>query len=260
MSPLLNKTVLLTRSREQSAGEISMLEDAGAEVIAFPAIKILPKTQDGNITAALNELGNYNYIVFTSANAVKHFNGFLETGGKVIPRSVKVVCTGDKTAETCRKFNIDADIVPEEFSASSIIKYFSSMNLQGQKFLVPASNIARDELSSGLISLGADIVMLPIYEVAVNNEIPEMIEFIKTNKPDAFIFTSPSSFAAFNDLMKIENTAEYFFRKVVVAIGRTTENAISEKSVRVALVPETFTVENCVKELIKYYQKEYLLN
>jgi len=76
--PLEGKTVVITRPREQAASLVEPLEHLGAEVLLAPTIRIVPRTLDDEIVrVVVNDLSGYRLIIFTSANGVQVFLGYL---------------------------------------------------------------------------------------------------------------------------------------------------------------------------------------
>ena len=78
--PLAGRTVVVTRPREQAASLLGPLEALGAEVLLVPTIRIDPRPLDDEVAAVLGELAAYQLVVFTSANAVRVFAGYLARG------------------------------------------------------------------------------------------------------------------------------------------------------------------------------------
>ena len=71
MLPLKNKTVLITRSADQSEDFINKLQDLGANTIALPLIETTATNQH-ELTTLFNTK-KYDWLIFTSTNAVKFF-------------------------------------------------------------------------------------------------------------------------------------------------------------------------------------------
>ncbi len=71
--PLFGKRVLVTRPREQAAELVERLEAMGAEAIEAPMIRILPPDDYAPLDEACARAGAFDWIVFTSANAVDAF-------------------------------------------------------------------------------------------------------------------------------------------------------------------------------------------
>lgn len=257
-SSLKNKVIVITRSGDQAYESAKKLESLGAKVIPFPTIKIVPVKVFNHFDTYTENLSNFDYIVFTSENAVKYSIERLQERNLGIPDDVKIVCVGEKTASKCDEYKIKVDIIPDDFTAKGLLKYFESHDILEKKFFIPSSEIARKELKEDLIAKGADVVQIPIYDVALpdKDETEKNLELIKSNKPDLFIFTSPSTFKNYLTICKIDNAKNYFSDFDVAAIGPTTADAIKDKGVSVDVVPDTFTMDGLIDSILDFYSNK----
>src|SRR5512139_3260885 len=120
------KQILITRPRAQADDFAERLQAAGFEPIFFPVIEIRPIENNVELEQALANLNNYDWIVFTSVNAVKVVfdnpglpKGNQGLGGKGL--GVRVAAIGPKTAEALQARGIWPDFVPDEYVAESIL-------------------------------------------------------------------------------------------------------------------------------------------
>ena len=256
-SSLKNKTIVVTRSNDETSESIKKLESLGAKIILFPTIKIVPIKLFNHFDTYAERLSTFDFIVFTSENAVKYSMERLKETGTTIPSEIKIICVGSKTADKCKEYNINVDIIPDDFSAKGLLSYFESGNIIEKRFFIPSSEIARNELKMGLIKQGAEVSQIQIYDVALpdKKEIDKGIQLISSNKPDLFIFTSPSTFDNFLKILGIDNPKIYFENYNVAAIGPTTAKAIEDKGVKVDITPESFTMDALTISIIDYYSK-----
>ena len=65
--------VLITRPRSQADSFADALTKAGFEPIFFPVIEIRPFEENVALDRAIEKLGCYDWIVFTSVNGVEAF-------------------------------------------------------------------------------------------------------------------------------------------------------------------------------------------
>ena len=253
--PLLNKTIVITRSVEQSEASVTVFNELGANVILFPTIKITDPDDYNLFDNAIKHWNKFDYLIFTSANAVQKFiDRIAELNILLNFNNIKTIVTGSKTAEVCKQNNIFVNFIPKEYSAANIIENIKNV-IKDKNVFIPCSAIARDELSAGLIDAGAIVTKVPVYDVGLPNEedISEHLELLKNSGTDVFIFTSPSTFKNFLTIMKIENPEKYFSDFIVAAIGTTTEAAIKGFNVRVDIVPKIFTMDSLAEEIINYF-------
>ncbi|MDQ7817589.1 MAG: uroporphyrinogen-III synthase [Melioribacteraceae bacterium] len=253
MNHIKGKRILITKSAEDCGIVFNDLVSMGAEIVYFPTIKIVPTYNSLDLTELISNSGQYDYVVFTSANAVAVFSNLVIEYKPDLSRT-KVAVIGNGTAEACRSNGIFVHLIPGEFSAKGLLKRFSEKDIKGKKILVPCSSIAREELNIGLTELGADVNNLPIYDTVFADpaELVSELKFINEHKPDLFVFTSPSSFHGFKNILNIDSTHNYFSEKIICAIGTTTEDTIIKLGLTVNIVPDNFSLRG-IAEAIKYY-------
>lgn len=109
--PLLGRSVVVTRAREQASGLAAQLADLGAEVIQFPTIDIKPLEDYSSVDDAVRNLGAYDWLIFTSANGVKCFWERLEAQGLDARAlyGLQVAAIGPATAQAVRTHGIVPD-------------------------------------------------------------------------------------------------------------------------------------------------------
>lgn len=255
MNTLKNKTILVTKSKSEAEKSIRQLADQGAEIIYFPTIKVLPLTNSPELNDALNMFGRFDYLVFTSTNAVEVFSDIVKKK-KLDLSKLKIAAVGKSTSEECENLGFTVDIIPDEFSAEGLIYKFSEFELTNKKIFIPGSSLSRGELNIGLSELGAQVFSVPIYDVVKNDLVNLKAEHQKIQKkhPGIFIFTSPSSFGNFLKLMNVSDVEKFFGRSLLCAIGTTTENAIREKGLAVHIVPKIFSLHGVAEAIIEYFQ------
>ena len=254
--PLKGKTIVITRTIEQSKESASALTSLGANVIIVPTLEIVPPTDWSKFDYVLSHPEKIDFIIFTSVHSVQMFaKRCQEIGSLINYNRTKVVAIGNKTSSYCHKNNISVNIIPEKFSAEGVIDALSKYNLKNKVVFIPRSAIGREELPKGLKDLGASIKSVPVYNVAIpsGNRLKENLNELNSSDVDLFIFTSPSTFENFLQIAGIKNPYQYFSRFDVAAIGPTTKEAIEEKKVKVKILPDEYTINGLIKKIVEYY-------
>jgi uroporphyrinogen III methyltransferase/synthase len=117
---LFGRRVVVTRAREQASELSALLTAAGAAVVEVPAIVVEDPSDGGDaLRATVGRLGEYAWVVFTSANAVERFFACVDDARALGGRSVAAI--GPGTAEALRRAGINADLVPERFVAEALL-------------------------------------------------------------------------------------------------------------------------------------------
>jgi uroporphyrinogen-III synthase len=256
--PLKNKTIVLTRTIEQSKESAAIFSELGADVIVFPTLEIVPPNSWDNFDEAILSSHKIDFIVFTSAHAVTMFSKrCIELNKQYDFETVKVVAVGNKTKSVCEENDIRVDIVPKKFSGEGVVEELSKYDLKDKIVFIPRSAIGREGLPKGLEELGAKIITVPIYNVSLPSKesIKQNIDQLNSSKPDVFIFTSPSTFENFLIIMNINNPVSYFKNYDVAAIGPTTKSAIENNRVKVSIMPDEFTIKGLANKMVEFYNK-----
>ena len=250
MFPLRSKTIVITRTVEQSKESSEVFRQLGANVIIFPTLDIVPPDSWIEFDTAVTSKSRIDFIIFTSAHAVKMFVKRSEELGIVYDfNRIKIVAVGNKTSAVCEKNKIPVHIIPKKFSGAGVIEELSSYDLK-EKI------IFREELPGGLEKLGAILKTAPVYNVSLpsKEKIKDSMDVLNNNKPDLFIFTSPSTFENFLQIINVSDPVQYFNNYDVAAIGPTTKTAIENKSVHVNIIPDEYTIDGLAKAIIEFYK------
>ena len=191
--PLFGKKILVTRARAQSSKFSSALKNLGAQVVEFPTIKIAaPSDNFQSLDAAIKNLQNFDWIIFTSANGVEKFFERLNVHGLDARALKKVAAIGSATAEKLSNVGIIADVVPKNFVAEDLANALKNF-VNGKKILIARAEIARDILPEMLKNFGAEVTIAPAYQTLT--EQPAQIDF---NALDLITFTSSSTVKKLN--------------------------------------------------------------
>ena len=255
--PLFGKVVVTTRAEKQSDSLIQMLEERGAEPFPCPAIQTIPPKDWAPLDQALEQLLSYDGIIFTSVNGVRFFTQRLREKDKDIRelKDVRVYAIGPKTADAVRGLNIRVDTVPENFVAESLIESMGKENVEGKKFLLPRAAVAREILPDTLRKMGAAVDVAPAYQtVAPVTPDPEFLKQLQEGTIDVITFTSSSTVNNFMDRLDKDHHA-FLNQTTVACIGPVTKKTAEERGLRIAIVPEEYTVEALVSAIEAFYVK-----
>lgn len=257
--PLKNKTIVLTRTIEQSKESAAIFSELGADVIVFPTLEIVPPNNWDKFDEVILSSQKIDFVVFTSAHAVTMFiKRCNELNKQVDFEKIKIVAVGNKTKSVCEENMIKVDIIPKKFSGEGVVEELSKFDLKDKLVFIPRSAIGREGLPKGLEELGAKIITVPVYNVSLpsRESIQQNVEQLNSSKPDVFIFTSPSTFENFLIIMSINNPVSFFKSYDVAAIGPTTKSAIENSKVKVSLMPDEYTIKGLANKMIEYFNKK----
>lgn len=255
---LKNKNIVLTRVKEQSAQSVMDLEALGANVICFPTIKISPIINDPVLDKTLTNIKDFNSIIFTSVNAVKYFVlRIKKLKVEFNPTDFYVISIGKKTSDYCKQVGIDVSFESSLFTSESLIKELSNIDLVNKKIILPSSSLSKPEQYKTLEKLGAKVTSIPIYRNETNDveNLAEEIDILKNAKIDLYIFTSPSTFYSFSEIMEIKDHKKYFVNKSIAVIGPVTKEALNKVGIEPNIIPQNFSMNYLIEAITKFYSK-----
>ncbi len=254
--PLLGKTVVVTRAREQASTTVAMLEYEGAEVIECPTIEIRPlaETEKASLQEAVANMGRYHWLIFTSANGVRCFMEELFSMGfdtrQLAP--VKLAAIGPATAEALHHYSLKADFVPEKFVAESVAEgLIQQGNMQGSRILLARAKEARDVLPVELEKAGAQVDVVPVYETVPHaGQIDDVIKRIEECSLDCVSFASSSTVHNFLTYIPAETLRQH--PEIHLAcIGPVTAKTLESYGLQVDIQAEEYTLPSLVAAISK---------
>ena len=258
-APLAGRRIVVTRSRAQARVLRELLEADGAEVVEVPVIRIAPPDDYGPVDAAIERLAEYDWVVFTSQNAVDAFFDRLlqaRAGGIGDLDRPRVAVIGPATARALRSRGLRPALAPQRFVAEALVEAFADEvaagaprgDLRGTRILLPRAAEARSVLPDGLRALGASVDVVPVYRVEAElDQHPEMRRRL-SSAVDAVTFTSPSTVRNFVELLGAD-ASRLLGGALVACIGPVTAAAARSRGLRVGLVADTYTVPGLVDAL-----------
>jgi uroporphyrinogen III methyltransferase/synthase len=255
--PLFGKRILVTRSREQAGALSELLVLEGAEPIEIPTIKIEPAPSQEHLDDALSRLSEFHWLLFTSVNGVEAFFERLHQHGLDSRKlyGLKVCAIGEVTATVLRKYGIQADLMPREYSSQGILACLREEGIKGKHLLLPCSQVVSKELVHGLSELGAEVKPVVVYRtLPVASGDSKAKGLLINGDVDAITFTSPSTVQGLITLMK--GDVEALNKAVIACIGPVTSAAATESGLRVDVIPKRYTVNGLVEALAERYRKE----
>lgn len=191
MHTLHNKRILITRTRHQASDLVAQLEALGAIPILIPTIEIVPPETYAPLDAALAQLEAWDWLLFTSANAVEVFAD--RRVANAIPKKIAVI--GPATAKAVQGIGLHIDLIPPRYVAESLAESLTP-EASGKRFLLIRAAEARDVLPEALTHAGAHVTIAEAYR---NRTPPESIPALQqlfaspATYPDAITFTSAST-------------------------------------------------------------------
>ncbi len=255
--PLFGWRVLVPRTKEQSAALSNRLRSFGAVPEEVPTISVEPPRNPQQMDKAVRGLveGRYEWIAFTSVNAVKAVREKFEEYGLDARAfsGLKIAAVGDKTAGSLLEWGLRPDLVPpaESQSAAGLLEVFPEYDEvldPINRVFLPRADIATENLVAGLIDLGWECDDVTAYRTVRAAPPPAPTrDAIKSGKFDAVVFTSSSTV---RNLVGIAGKPHP--STVIAAIGPATAKTAEEHGLRVDVMAPKPDVEVLVEALASF--------
>ncbi|MGB8328887.1 MAG: uroporphyrinogen-III C-methyltransferase, partial [Polyangiales bacterium] len=195
--PLFGKRIVVTRAVQQSGSLAALLRDEGAQPILAPTIRIGPPPDPGPLLDAVTHLDRYDWIVFTSANAVEAVFSAIVQGGLDLRAlaGAKVCAIGSKTGGALAAGGIRADLIPDDARAEGVLAALRPLLGDRARVLLPRAEVAREILPSSLRDAGATVDVVVAYQNLPPEpaEIQRIRDLVDPAESDAVLFTSSST-------------------------------------------------------------------
>lgn len=222
--PLAGYKVLLTRPRELQSETAAKLREKGAEVLELPAIRTEAIGDSRELMEAIQQLEDYQWVVFTSPTGVKVFFEKLMEAHKDIRHlgKAKIAVIGQGTAKKLQERCLYPDLMPEVYDGDSLGEALAEQCVPGDRILIPRAEKGNANLVRLLEEAGAKVEDVATYRTVYEQSvlIDEKKEF-DLGGIDCAVFTSASTVKGF-----VEGTPGLNYTKVRAAcIGKQTKAA-----------------------------------
>lgn len=255
--PLLGRTIVVTRARAQASGFAEMLRSAGARVLEYPTIEIVPPSDFGSLDSAIDQLQSYDYIVFTSANGVaRFFERLLAKSKDSRAFHGRLICAvGESTAAALRDRGVIADIVPEKFQSSALVPLLPP-DMKSKRLLLVRAADGRDDVLDATRSRGGVADLAVAYQnVPVRDSADLVVAQLAVGTIDLISFTSSSTVDNFFEALDPASRDLAMTSTLFASIGPVTSEALRRWNAGVALEAPEATVESLADAIIRHFGK-----
>lgn len=225
------------------------LQELGAEVLTRPLIRIEPPEDPEPLRRAAARLREYDWLAFTSINAVRAFAE--AQGGRRMARPPHVAVVGSATGRAV------ADVLgwrvaasPSEFTGEALPGAMEAVAgpLAGARVLWPRAAAAREALGLLLRAAGAVVDDPEAYRTIPEMDVAEALALeVAGGEVDAVLFASPSAVEAYTGAGGAAHGA------CIGVIGPATAAAAQAAGLPVHVQPVVHTVSAMVDALALHY-------
>ena len=251
--PLFGRRIAVTRAREQAGDLRRRLEELGAEVLELPLVEVRQFRDRETTIDVMAELGKYDWVVFTSANGVRHFFDLLFKGFRDIRAlgAMRVACVGEATARAVRALRLEVEICPPTATAEALADaLIATGSLDNAMVLVITGNLNRDALVKKLEGARAIVDRFQVYEnVRTDLAGDPAAEDFRGRGADAILFASASAVRSFAAQPALQ-LAPGAKRPLTGSIGPLTSEALRQAGLAVDFETEEATLDGLVASLV----------
>ena len=257
---LHQKNIIITRSKDKISDIKKLFINKGAQIYDFPAIYVGYPDDLNPLDDALSEINDFHWIIFSSSNGIKfvderlrNFNSSL----KECSKKIKIAVVGEKTRLTLCELGIEADFVPPEFVAESLIENFPISGYGLRVFLPRVQTGGRNLIANEFRNSGSRVVEVAAYETRCPDSIPiETINAIAKKKVDAIVFSSGKTVVNSSLLLEKEFGKEWLTYLVdlkLLTIGPQTSKKCEKIFGRVDAEAVKYTFEGLLDAAIDIF-------
>ena len=257
--PLAGKRIVVTRAAEHAQELVDALEALGAKVLLMPTVGFAPADNYQELDAALRNKKEFDWILFTSQNAVRYvFQRACELTPvhPVQPPRPLIAAVGAATAQAARNLDLRVDFVAQTRTGESLAAELRD-SMAGKKVLLPRSDRVDDRLPDALREAGAQVREVVAYRTLRPASLdPDILGAVRRAEIAAIVFASPSAYHNLAEFVPAAELAALSERVQFASIGPTTTRALREVGARVAIEANDSSSAGLADAIAKYYQRQ----
>ena len=257
--PLRGRRIVLTRPLAQSGDFEERVRALGGEPVATAAIEIVGPESWTIADAALRRVGTYNWLAFTSANAVRMLVDRADAIG--VPRdelrSRRLAVVGPATASVVRTTLRPPDFAPTVNTAEMLGEEITDVD--NTRVLLPRGNLADDTLPAALRARGAFVDEVVVYRTVPGPGITAIVAGVRESAVDALLFASASAVRFVADAL-VADTASTGLRRqrwpVAACLGPVTASAVRACGFQSVIVADDATQNELIDAVARWFGAE----
>jgi uroporphyrinogen III methyltransferase/synthase len=205
---------------------------------------------------AIRELDAYDWLVFTSVNAVRFFFKRLQAANLDTRAlgGLRTAAIGPATAQKMQDYGLKSDILPTHYRAEAIVEAFSQETLTSRRILLPRAKNARPILPVELAQMGAVVDEVISYEAVQADEGRHgLLKQLEEKAIDAVTFTSSSTAENFKALLPKDRIDDLMAGVCIASIGPITSETASSLGFSVNVTAEEYTIPGLCQALVTHF-------
>jgi uroporphyrinogen III methyltransferase/synthase len=248
----MGRRVLVTRPADQAGALCARLREHGAVVVLVPMIRIGPPTDLKSPRQALEGFGGYDYVVFTSINAVQAVKRLsAEMALDLTSPGPLVFAVGPGTAAAAARVGLACQALPGESTSGGLARALEAYPMAGCRVLLPRSEIGRETVAAALRRRGAYVDDVAVYLTSPDPDAPARLAEVLDGL-DVVSFASGSSVAGFGAAVPSGWQRPPELR--IAVIGATTAGAARVAGLEPDIVADDQTSEGLADAIAAYFK------
>lgn len=237
---LLGQTIVVTRSAEHVNGLRRAVEQMGGRLMPVPTLAFEPCGDAAAIAKAKADLRAYDWVLFTSANAV-HFFFEPPLSDSLWPPQIRVGAVGSATERALASRRIKVVLAGHKGAADFALQFLEVAGA-GARVLWPTTEHPRQELPMSLKASGVTLEPLIVYRSLMPPR-EAQVAADRVN-PDWILATSPQAGRNFIELYGPHKDARW------AAIGSSTQAELQKLLKTPVTVARETTLEALAEVLV----------
>jgi uroporphyrinogen III methyltransferase/synthase len=253
--PLFGRRIVVTRAKGQADALTARLRALGADAIEMPTIEIRAAADYAPLDRAIENLGSYDWLIFTSANGVRFFLERLDRSARDLrDLRAKICAIGPATRAVVEALHLRVDLIGKEYVAEGLLAAFAAHDLAGKRVLLPRAAVARDLVPVELAKRGAHVDVVEAYRTILPEDAPAQARalFGGSRKPHWITFTSSSTVQNFVAAGGVGALAGVR----VASIGPITSRTARDLGVEVTVEAAEFTIDGLISAILNHGASE----
>ncbi len=240
---LAGKRVVVTRSAEESESLSNLLASRGAVPIVFPLIEFGLPENSSALDQALAEIHRFDWIIFTSSQAVTEVSKRIAELKLKIGKSgcdIRCAVVGPRTAEAAKLTGFRVNYVAETHNGVALAQELGA-RVKGCTVLLPRSDRANADLPAALQQQGAIVSEVVAYRTMRPQKANEgALAAIFSGEADALLFYSPTAVHHFEEIVGRSRFQVLQETMAIAAVGPVTAAALRETGIeRIEVAADT---------------------
>lgn len=257
-SSLAGKRIIITRAARQSVELLDKLRQLGALPSMLPLVSFSAPEDYSPLDAALEQLEQFDWIIFTSENAVRAVVKRASVRGNlrnVAGRRSRAAAVGPTTAVAAERAGFFVDYQAKTHSGAALANELGE-RVRNQSIFLPRSDRANPDLPGLLRAHGAQVTEVVAYRtVTPVNLDREKIAAIVSGETEALLFFSPTAVENFSGIAGDRTLVDLQQRMAITAVGPITAHALNQAGVHTLVVAEEPTSDAVIAALEKHFAK-----